>query len=195
YGVLLAMRPFGRAGMPGSPGAYDWPVSLEDVRPTLDHYVTGRPPDDVDGISLLPYLSGAQPASELAARVRFTETDFNTPSILAGHYEASRLVDEAAVYYRLDRDSGRVEFREDRLAEVLDRKQRAAISPSLLLAAIPGPIGQELKYLVTDRTRPVPVVLEGPPDATRAPEARRLWDALQARFPGELPPDPELPRM
>ncbi len=31
------------------------------------------------------------------------------------------------------------------------------------------------------------------PTLVREPEARRLWDALKARFPGELPADPDLP--
>ena len=193
YSVLLAMRPYGRARLPGLPGTYEWPVSLEDVRPTLEHYVTGRTPDGVDGISLLPYLSDTQQASKLATRVRFTETDFNTPSTLAGHYEASRLIDEAAVYYELDRDSGWVQFREDRLPELRARKQRAAISPTLLLAAIPGPPGEGTRYLLSDRSKPSPEVLEGRPDADSEPEARRLWDALRARFPGELPQDSESP--
>jgi len=186
YSVLLAMRPYGRAEFPGSPGSYDWPVSLEDLRPTLEHYVTGKTPDSVDGVSLLPYLSDTQLGSRLATRVRFTETDFNTPSTLAGHYEASRLIDEAAVYYEIDRESGWVQLRENRLPEVLARKQRAAISPTLLLAVIPGPAGAP-QYMASDRANPAPVVLEGPPDAASGPEAVRLWNALVARFPGELP--------
>jgi hypothetical protein len=195
YRVLLAMRPYGRARLPGLPGKYDWPVSLEDLRPTIEHCVTGRAPDGVDGISLLPYLSGNRQASSLATRVRFTETDFNTPSTLAGHYEASRLVDEAAIFYELDRESGWVQFREDRLSEILARKQRAAISPTLILAAIPGPPGTDPKYLLTDRLNPSPRVLEGVPNPATDPEAYGLWTAALARFPGEWQPSPEPPRM
>jgi hypothetical protein len=195
YGVLLAMRAYGRATLPGSNGIHDWPVSLEDVRPTLEQYVTGEVPADVDGISLLPYFEDPSRATALASRIRFTETDFNTPNTLAGRYEASGLIDEAAVYYELDRESGWVQFREARLPELMAQKQRAAISSTSLLAAIPGPQGQGPRYLLTDRRNPVPRALEGPPDPSAEPEARRLWDALKARFPGELPPDPELPRM
>jgi hypothetical protein len=195
YQVLLAMRAFGRAKLPGPDQDYDWPVSLEDLRPTLEQLVTGRAPVDVDGISLLPYLADPSRATALASRIRFTETDFNTPDVLAGRYEASGIIDEAAVYYELDYGSGWVQFRKDRLPELLARKQRAAISPTSLLAAIPGPPGQGPRYLLTDRRNPAPRALEGPPDPSSEPEARRLWDALKARFPGELPPDPELPRM
>ena len=195
YGVVLAMRAYGRATLPGSIGIHDWPVSLEDVRPTLEHLVTGEAPADVDGISLLPYLEDPSRATALASRMRFTETDFNTPNTLAGRYEASGLIDEAAVFYELDRESGRVQFREARLPELLAQKQRAALSSNTLLAAIPGPPGEGPRYLLTDRRNPAPRALEGPPDPSAEPEARRLWDALKARFPGELPPDPELPRM
>jgi sulfatase-like protein len=195
YQVLLAMRAFGRARLPGPGQDYDWPVSLEDVRPTLEHYVTGKAPADVDGISLLPYLEVPSRATALESRIRSSETDFNTPSTLAGRYEASGLTDEAAVYYPLDRESGWVQFREVRLPELLARKQRAALSSTGLLAAIPGSPAQGSRYLLTDRAKPAPKVLEGPPDPTTEPEARRLWNALKARFPGELPPDIELPRM
>lgn len=195
YGVLLAMRAYGRATLPGSIAIHDWPVSLEDVRPTLEQYVTGEAPADVDGISLLPYLEDPSRALALASRIRFTETDFNTPNTLAGRYEASGLIDEAAVYYELDRESGWVQFRENRLPELMAQKQRAAMSSNTLLAAIPGAAGGGLRYLLTNRHTPHPRELAGPPDPSAEPEARRLWDALKARYPGELPVDPELPRM
>lgn len=195
YQVLLAIRAFGRALLPGPEQDYDWPVSLEDLRPTLEHYATGKAPANVDGVSLLPYLENPSRATALASRIRFTETDFNTPSTLAGRYEASGLIDEAAVYYELDYETGWVQFREDRLPELLARKQRAAITSTSLLAAIPGRPGQGPRYLLTDRRNPSPRALEGPPDPTTEPEASRLWHALKARFPGELPADTELPRM
>jgi len=54
--------------------------------------------------------------------VRFTETDFNTPSTLAGRYEASGLIDEAAVYYELDPASGWMQLRSDKLPLLLARR-------------------------------------------------------------------------
>jgi hypothetical protein len=193
YSVLLAMRAFGRATLPGLPGVHDWPVSLEDVRPTLEEIATGQAPGGVDGISLLPYLAEPALASRLAMRVRFTETDFNTPSTLAGRYEASGIIDEAAVFYELDPGSGWMQLRREKLPILLARKQRAALSSSSLLAAIPDPDGRHLRFLYTDRHNPLPRVLEGRPDPGRDPEAARLWDALQARFDGELPTRSNLP--
>jgi hypothetical protein len=196
YQVLLAMRAFGRAKLPGPDRNYDWPVSVEDLRPTLEQLATGKAAADVDGISLLPYLEDPSRATALAPRIRFTETDFNTPDVLAGRYEASGIIDEAAVYYELDYETGWVQFRENRLPELLARKQRAALSSTTLIAVIPGrQPGQSPHYLLTDRRKPAPRALEGAPDPASEPEASRLWDALKARYPGELPADPELPRM
>jgi hypothetical protein len=185
YQVLLALRAFGRAKLPGPKQDYDWPVSLEDLRPTLEAYATGRNPEDVDGLSLLPYMAEPARAEALAGRVRFTETDFNTPSSLAGRYEASGLIDEAGVYYELEPASGWVQLREARLPGLITRKQRAAISRDRLLASIPGPPGQGPKFLLTDRREPLPKALDGPPDAATDPATRRLWDAATARFAGE----------
>ncbi len=44
YSVLLAMRGFGQARLPGMPAVHAWPVSLEDVRPTLQEFATGARP-------------------------------------------------------------------------------------------------------------------------------------------------------
>ncbi len=195
YTVLLAMRAFGRATLPGTPALHDWPVSVEDLRPTLEQAATGRAPDGVDGLSLLPYLAAPQQAARLDGRVRFTETDFNTPSTLAGRYEASGLIDEAAVFYELDPGSGWMQLRSEKLPFLLATKQRAALSSRSLLAAIPDADGRRLRYLYTERHDPAPRLLEGRPDPAREPEAARLWDALQARYAGELAPVSNLPRM
>lgn len=195
YGVVLAMRAFGRAQMPGTPGTYDWPVTLEDLRPTLEEIATGSAPSDVDGISLLPFLKDPALAADLDQRIRFTETDFNTPSTLAGRYEESGIIDEAAVFYELDPASGWVQFKSARLPWLLAHKERAAISKSALLAEIPGPTEGSASWLFTDRHSPLPRRLLGRPDPATEPEASRLWDALHARYKGELPAATALPLM
>lgn len=195
YGVVLAMRAYGRARLPGAAGNYDWPVTLEDLRPTLEEFATGEAPSSVDGISLLPILADPARAASLDARVRFTETDFNTPSTLAGHYEASGIIDAAAVFYELDPATGWVQFRSDRLPFLISHKQRAALSRDSLLAAIPGQADGTISWLLTDRRSPFPRRLRSRPDPLTEPEASRLWDALHARFKGELPADSEPPLM
>lgn len=195
YTVLLAMRAFGHAKLPGGNVDYDWPVSLEDLRPTLQSLATGRNVAGVEGVSLLPYLADPSRAGDLGARIRFTETDFNTPSILAGKYEASGVVEEASMYYELDPSSGWVQFREPWLPELFNRKQRAAFSKDSLLAYVPNLRRGGWSYLYTSRQEPHPRTLDAPPDPAQDPEAARLWAALHARFPGELPPEVHLPRM
>jgi hypothetical protein len=195
YSTLLAMRGFGRARLPGVPAMHAWPVSLEDVRPTLQEFATGSAPTGVDGISLLPFLSDPASASTLATRVRYTETDFNTPKVLAGKYDASGLIHEGAAYYEIVPETGWVQLRRSRQLELMSRKQRAALSRDSLLAAIPSSSDDPVFYLFTDRRSPLPRRFQGRPDPAAEPEAARLWDALQARFPGELPTVADLPRM
>lgn len=190
YQVLLAMRAYGRAKLPGPSRNYDWPVSLEDLRPTLEEVATGKAARNVDGISLVPFMAEPEAAVALSDRVRFTETDFNTASILAGRFDASGIVDEASVYYELDPDTAWVQMRASRLPELMVRKQRAALTSDGLLAAIPGPASQGVRYLYSDRRSPRPRGPDGPDAAFRDPEARRLQEALQRRFAGELPASP-----
>jgi len=195
FQVVLAMRAYGRAHLPGPDQDYDWPVSLEDLRPTLEEFATGTAPTGVDGISLLPYMSEPSRARALATRIRFTETDFNTTKTLKGQYDASGVVSEAATYYELDPDSGWVQLREPKLPELIAQKQRAAITPDALLAAIPAGGGRGPRYLYSARRNPLPRLLEGPGAVHGDPEVKRLQEALRARFPGELPADSDLPRM
>jgi hypothetical protein len=195
YGVLLAMRAYGSAKLPGAAAIHDWPVTLEDLRPTLEEIVTGTAPSDVDGISLLPLLADPALAASIDGRVRFTETDFNTRSMLAGRFGESGIIDEAAVFYELDPDSGWVQFRPERLPFLMAQKQRAAFSRDSLLAAIPKLAGGSVSWLFTDRHSPLPRRLTSRPDPAIDPEAARLWAALQARFRGELPDEPGPPLM
>ena len=105
------------------------------------------------------------------------------------------VVSEAATYYELDPDSGWVQLREPKLPELIAQKQRAAITPDALLAAIPAGGGRGPRYLYSARRNPLPRLLEGPGAVHGDPEVKRLQEALRARFPGELPADSDLPRM
>ena len=193
YRVVFAMRAFGAARLPGSSGLYDWPVTLEDVRPTLQELATGHAPSAVDGISLVPYLAGRAPASALDARVRFTETCLNTIKLMQGKFTASGLVSEAGIYFELVPKTGWVQLRPDRLTEIMAKKQRAAVSRNALLARVPSWTDDSVTYLIAGRRSPRPRRLEGRPDRATDPEAARLWEALEARFPGELAAVPTLP--
>jgi hypothetical protein len=168
-------------------------VTLEDLRPTLEELATGTPPAGVDGISLVPHMADPGLASTLRKRVRFTETDLNTASLQAGRFEASAIAEEAAAYYELDPDSGWVQVRETRLPELISRKQRAALSGDAFLAVLPAQDGDPARLLFSSRQAPLPRALEGPPAQWPEGEARRLLEALESRYPGELPGRAGLP--
>jgi hypothetical protein len=105
---------------------------------------------------------------------------------MAGKYHESGLIHEGAAYYEIVPETGWVQLRQNRLPELMVKKQRAALSKDSLLAAIPSWTDDSVTYLFTDRRSPLPRRLEGRPDPVAQPEAARLWDALHARFPGEL---------
>jgi len=92
-------------------------------------------------------------------------------------------------------DAGWAQLRLERLHENMAKKQRAALSRDSLLAAISIWTDDTVTYLFMNCQSSLPRRLSGRPGPASDPEAARLWDALQARSPGELPPDPELPRM
>jgi hypothetical protein len=193
YEVLLAMRAYGRAQLPGRPTVHDWPVTLEDLRPTLEEIATGAAPKDIDGISLLPYLDDPAAATVLDARIRYTETDFNTPMTLAGQYDESGLLKQGAMYYEIVPETGWMQLIPARLPELIRMKQRAAITRNALFASIPSWTDGSVTYLYSDRHAPHPLKIEQRPDPGTDPEAARLWDALRARFAAELPAQPGLP--
>ena len=188
FQVLLAVRGFGSVDTAG-PARLRVPASLEDIKPTIMDFL-GATPDEigpVDGMSLRALIEGATPAPAILERIRFTETDVNTPKLLAGQIDEKGLIREAASFYEVEPTRGWSQLRKDRLPILLDRKQRAAMQGDFLLAAVPRDTKTgQFDYVFLDRKLPVPVRFRERPDATRAPEAARLWDALHSRFPGEL---------
>jgi hypothetical protein len=135
---------------------------------------------------LLPYLTGTTDPGKLEQRIRYTETGFNTKLVLAGKYNDSGLISEGAAYYELASHSGWMQLRGDRLSELMAQKQRAALTPNSLLAAVPNIEDGSTTYWLTDRRTPLPHRIMARPDPTTEPEGARLWDALQDRFAGEL---------
>jgi sulfatase-like protein len=187
YEVLMAFRGYGPSVLPRAGRRVNAPASLEDIAPTVVDFL-GRPArtGEFDGVSLSPVLRdepGAEPA--LADRIRFTETDFNTPSILRGKFDARKALLEAGLFYEVDHASGWVQLKAGRLTELYAQKERAAFTASTLLAALPTPKGGT-RYFIMDRHEHHPRPLEGRPDPGTSPAEAQLWDALHARFPAEL---------
>jgi hypothetical protein len=104
--------------------------------------------------------------------------------VLKGQFDKDGILKEGAEYYEVDPASGWLQLRADRIPELVPRKERAALSRTHLLAAIPRRDRPEIEYILIQRGKGLPQrVTERPAAST---EAARLWDALHARFDGEL---------
>jgi len=186
FEVLLALRGFGDAAASGdwpARGLHDDPASLEDIAPTLldglDLADQGGP---FDGRSLLD--SGRPSSVDPATRIRFTETDFNVPGMLAGVLNPTRIAQEGVKYYDIDPRSGWLYLKPAVMPDVFAMKQRAAMQGDWLLAALPT-LDAGTRYLLINRRTRAGRLLTAPPAASDEPAAD-LWAALHARFPGEL---------
>jgi hypothetical protein len=187
YQVLLGFRGFGSQANIGSQGRdLQQSASLEDVVPTVMELLRERVPA-VDGISLASWLRSplSSPGPD-AHRIRFTETDFVVTPADSGEVEEEDAARQAARLLEVDRTSGWLQWRPEMVGPLLEKKERAALDATRLLAAIPGaPDGHH--YLLLDRQSGQGRVLFGRPDSSD-PSAQRLWDALHNNFPGELAP-------
>jgi arylsulfatase A-like enzyme len=186
YQVLLAVAAFGTQEANVIPGMSKVPASLEDVFPTVcDLLGIDAASLPFDGISLAHALRG-QTEGELVdahGRVRFTETDFTLPRMLAGDFNVKWLVEAGVPYYRVNPQSGWVELRQERLAEIVARKERAAIQGNRLLAALPTVTNATL-YAHVNRDSGLVEVISDEAALAELP----LYVALHNRFPGELGP-------
>ena len=186
FQVVLAYGGFGRASLPSPPAIHDVPATLEDINPTLLDLLGLDPPATPDGISLASVMRGEQVADRLLERIRFTETGFNTPKVLKGQYDERGLLEEGAVYYELVPSRGWLQLKPDRIPELMEQKERAAVGPSLVLAALPDPSREATRYILAPRRGGLAMRVESPPDPHGHPEAARLWAALHERFAGEI---------
>lgn len=197
YNVVLALRAFGKVNFPAAPlprqppVVTDLPVSLEDLTPTILELL-GKPatPTEFDGVSIAPLLTGhaETQTTQLRDRLRFTETDFNTPLVLEGKIDKDGLINEAGIFYRLNAENGRVELRHDKWPELLAQKERAVMKGPWMLAALPTPERTGTRYVFLNRNKGAPKMITAVPDGASDPEVSELWRALQEKFPGELHP-------
>lgn len=185
YHVVLGMKSFGNQLIPSTaPLTYSFPVSLEDISPTLLDVLGLNADMTFDGRSLLPYLGGdGIRLTTIHDRIRFLETEFNPPGISIGTVPSASALSAAANKYRIDPESGRVLVREKFLDEILNQRQYAVERNGEILATIPAIGNERTQYLLhVDAGKP-PVWLDQPPTAADGPELQALWKALTERFP------------
>jgi hypothetical protein len=183
----MAFRGYGpAAGFVSTGREFPVPASLTDIFPTvLD--LLGREIPAVDGLSHANLLRGEVSDSNVtSARVRFTETDIRVSPGAGGEINEDEVAAQAARLFAVDPKTGWLHLRDSEIPKLVMFKERAAIGPTLLLAAMPvAPDRHE--YLLLHRTTGVGRVLTGRPEDSDA-EASLLWDALHREYAGQLNP-------
>jgi len=175
FQVLLAMRGTGDAArLLPSPGERSYPSTLVDIAPTVLNLLRIPSPVRMDGTVL-----GCKCATSPEARIRFTETEFNLPSLIAGQVNPALLASEGIEYYKVDPSSGWLHFRAEKLAEIEARRERAAISSRYILAALPTLEGDSRFVLADRRTGESRLLLDA---AQENHEIQSLWQALHAKY-------------
>ena len=189
YRVFFAIRGYGsaRANLGGARGAIEIPASLEDVTPTVLDLLNVPANDPVDGVSLLPELrQGLSSSPRLARRIRFTETEFNPRNLVNiadpdAKVSASSLA-EAAVYYRVDPETGRLEMKSHLLDELRRNRQYAAIGWTQMLGIFPRSDLSSHTFIAIDLGGGTPRPLRTAEDFQGDPEIAELWLALCNRY-------------
>ena len=187
YHILLGFRSFGAKPSFGTDGrSFSYPATAEDIAPTILGFldIPGNPLAS-SGRSLLPLLeSGETDLTNEPERIRFTETDLRVLPGPGGGVDEEGTARRNSVFFEVDPGTARLHIRRGFAPLATAYKERAAFTRNELLAAIPaGPFAHQYLYLDLRASRGR-VLLERPSDDD--PVAQRLWDALEAHYPGEL---------
>lgn len=182
FQVFLGFSAHGLARGKVVPGARPEPAALEDVAPTLMDMLAIAPSGPYDGYSLASVVAGQPGDRRLVERVRFTETGFNLPRLLAGDINPDWIAMRAAGFYRLNPRTGYLELRPSKLPMVNSMKERAAIHGGQLLAALPNASGGQTFVLVSRAGGEARQVDSLDDDPVLAP----MWAAMVGRFGDDL---------
>jgi arylsulfatase A-like enzyme len=173
YHTVLGFRAFGaaKALLPG-PRSIDEPVSMIDIAPTILDLLHAPARESMDGESLLPLFRNDEgAAARFAGRVRFTESEYNPTGLDTSKMTASAIA-AAAMAYRVNPRTDRLEVRSDMLGTIMSTRQYAALLDGAFAAAVPQESGGG-PYRFVYRPRPG----DAGPD-----EPVLLREALQERF-------------
>jgi arylsulfatase A-like enzyme len=184
YHVVLGMRCFGKCPIELRPGrVIDAPVSLEDLAPTLSDLFALPARDPVDGRSLRPLLESVPGAEQdFRDRIRFTESEFNPVGLMTSGRLSASAAAAAALFYRIDPHTDRIELRDEKLKEILKHRQYAAFDANTLLAALPHPSGAGYELVAVRRDGSEARRLTALPGPDTYPELQDLYGRLSARF-------------
>ena len=175
FQVLLAMRGTGNAAkLLPPPGELDYPATLVDIAPTVLSALGIDSPREFDGVDL---ARGFDPTLE--HRIRFTETEFNLPILIAGETNPALLASQGIDYYNVDSHSGWLELRAEKLPEIEARRERAALSRNYILAALPTLEGDSRFVLADRKTGDARLLLSAQQEDQ---EIQALWQALHQKY-------------
>jgi len=191
YKVVLGIRAFGAAASKiPSVHKVTTPASVMDIAPTLVQLSGVATESPFDGLSLVPLLAADAPAPPaFAHRVRFTETEFSPVGVATpdGKMSASGIL-RAAELYEIDPVTDRVVVRRAHVEPMLGVRQFAAVGDEFLLAALPfRKDGLSHMFVLIKKEGSVPQLLATAPTPDAPEDLRRVWDAMQANFPGLVP--------
>lgn len=186
YQVVLGFQTFGQTPLKMRGGlAIGVPASLEDVAPTLADALGLEPESRYDGISLLPFVNGAEFVGQtrIADRIRFSETEFNPFFVGAGAALSTSALQNASEYYHVDPKTDRVMVKEEAVSKILADRQYAASRKGSMLASIPAGTGPGRYVAYIERPGAMPRWLDDNAITRSAPEVTELWHALRRNFP------------
>jgi arylsulfatase A-like enzyme len=186
FQVLLGFAGLGEAAQRVVPRALSTPAALEDVAPTILQMLGLSPLPRADGMSLAQIVAGGDASASMRDRVRFTETGFNTPRLLAGDLNPDWIAMQAAEYYRVNPQTAYLELRKSSIAVVESMKERAAIRGDELLVALPN-VSAGQTYLLVKRQGGEGRIVRSLQDD---PDIGPMWQAMRARFGAAVTPIP-----
>lgn len=138
YRVVLAMRKFGPDNFPNSGRAFDSPVSLIDVAPTVLDLLSLQPADPFDGISLKGWLYDTAQDTAIPNRIRFTQSEFNPRGFQPGKTLSTSALNQIANFYEVDPTTDRISLRPQSLEAVLQDRQYAVLRGAEMMVALPN---------------------------------------------------------
>jgi arylsulfatase A-like enzyme len=181
YHTVLGFRAYGNAAplLPAARRLTD-PASLLDITPTILDLLRLPAANNLDGDSLLPLFNN-QPgaATHFGNRIRFTESEYNPTGFNVDKMTTSAIA-AAAMVYRVDPRTDRLNVRPDGVVTILATRQYAALLGGTLAAAVPSGLDDGLYRFVYM-----------PPRGGKSDDSQqaRLRQALEERFSVRFAPD------
>jgi hypothetical protein len=135
-----------------------------------------------DGFSLVGLLrSKPDAARAFERRIRYTESEFNPAGVMIGDVSTSG-VQAAALVYRIDPRTDRIELRPNLIPQIVKDRQFAAMFQDKMLASIPTQTAGKRDLIAVDLIHSKAERLNSSLELAADPQLEKLWSAMQTRF-------------